>query len=75
MNQARNRTAGNRLLMHIASNLYTKMVAPGWLFPCIAGIKVTLAELAASQPGLCDEVLTREDKGDRQGIPHTHPIP
>ena len=64
MNQARNRTAGNTLLMRIASNLYTKMVAPGWPFSCNTGIKVTSAELAASlpdkpgQPGLFDEALT-----------------
>ena len=29
MNQARNRTAGNTLLMRIASNLYMKMAASG----------------------------------------------
>ena len=44
MNQARNRTAGNTLLMRIASNVYIKMVAPGWPFSCNTGIKVTSAE-------------------------------
>ena len=34
--------------MRIASNLYIKMVAPGWLFSCNTGIKVTSAR--ASQP-------------------------
>ena len=31
MNKVRNRTAGNTLLMRIASNLYIKMAAQGWL--------------------------------------------
>ena len=44
MNQARNRTAGNTLLMRIAYNLYIKRAAPGWPFSCNTGIKVTLAE-------------------------------
>ena len=48
MNQARNRTAGDTLLMSIASNLYTKMAALGWPFSCNTGIKVTSAELACS---------------------------
>ena len=48
MNQARNRTTGNTLLMRIASNLYIKMAAPGWLFSCNTGIKVTLAEQASA---------------------------
>ena len=43
MNQARNRTAGNTLLMCIASNLYIKMAALGRLFSCNTGIKVTSA--------------------------------
>ena len=30
MNQARNMTADNTLLMRIASKLYMKMTAPGW---------------------------------------------
>ena len=47
MNQARNRTAGNTLLMRIASNLYIKMAAPGWLFSCNTKIKVTSAEQAS----------------------------
>ena len=47
MNQARNRTAGNTLLMCIASNLYIKLAAPGWLFSCNTGIKVTSAEQAS----------------------------
>ena len=37
MNQARS--------MHTASNLYTKLAAPGWPFSCNTGIKVTSAEL------------------------------
>ena len=41
MNQARN--------MHTASNLYIKLVTPGWPFSCNTGIKVTSAEL--SNPG------------------------
>ena len=56
MNQARNRTAGNTLLMRIASNLYVKLPAPGWPFSCNTGIKVTLAR--ASQAGSCDQALT-----------------
>ena len=38
MNQARN--------MHTASNLYIKLVTPGWPFSCNTGIKVTSAELS-----------------------------
>ena len=57
MNQARNRTAGNTRLMRIASNLHTKMTAPGWPFSCNTGIKVTSAEVACP-PGSCDEALT-----------------
>ena len=56
MNQARNRTAGNKLFMRIASNHYVKMAAPGWPFSCNTGIKVTSAR--ASQPGSCDQALT-----------------
>ena len=56
MNQARNRTAGNTLLMRIASNLYVKMAAPGWPFSCNTEIKVSSAR--ASQPGSCDQALT-----------------
>ena len=47
MNQARDRTAGNPLLMRIASNLYIKMVAPVWPFSCNTGIKVTSAGIAS----------------------------
>ena len=47
MNQARNRTAGNTLLMLIASNLYIKMAAPGWHGSHNTGIKVIVAELAS----------------------------
>ena len=47
MNQERNRTAGNTLLMHIASNLYIKIAASGLPFSCNTGIKVTSAELAS----------------------------
>ena len=47
MNQARSRTAGNTLLMRVASKLYIKMAAPGWPFSCNTKIKVTLAELAS----------------------------
>ena len=47
MNQARDRTAGNTLLMRIASNLYIKMVAPVWPFSCNTGIKVTSAGIAS----------------------------
>ena len=47
MNQARNRTAGNALLMRVAFILYIKMAAPGWPFSCNTKIKVTLAELAS----------------------------
>ena len=44
----RNRTAGNTMLMHTASNLYDiKMATPGWPSSCNTGIKVTLAELAS----------------------------
>ena len=50
MNQARDRTAGNTLLMRIASNLYIKTAAPLWFFLCNAGIKITSAELASSTP-------------------------
>ena len=60
MNQARNMTAGNTLLMRIASNLYMKMAAPGSPFHCNTKIKVTLAELASptnGQPFLCDQAL------------------
>ena len=56
MNQARNRKAGNPLLMCIASNLYIKMAAPRWSFSCNTRIKVTSAR--ASQPGSCDQALT-----------------
>ena len=47
MNQARDRTAGNTLLMRIASNLYIKMTAPVWPFLCNTGIKVTSAGIAS----------------------------
>ena len=47
MNQARNRTAGNTLLMCAASNLYIKIAAPGWPGPCNTRIKVTSADLAS----------------------------
>ena len=47
MNQARNRTAGDTLLMHIASNLYIKIAAPDWPFSCNTRIKVILAKLAS----------------------------
>ena len=47
MNQARDRTAGNTLLMRIASNLYIKMVAPVWPFSCNTGIKVTSTGIAS----------------------------
>ena len=47
MNQARDRTAGNTLLMRIASNLYIKMAAPVWPFSCNTGIKVTSAGIAS----------------------------
>ena len=47
MNQARDRTAGNTLLMRIASNLYIKMVAPVWPFSCNTEIKVTSAGIAS----------------------------
>ena len=47
MNQARNRTAANTLLMHTASDLYIKMAAPGWSGSCNTGIKVTSPELAS----------------------------
>ena len=43
--QARNRIAGNTLLMRIASNLYIKIAAPGWPFSGNTRIKVTLAKL------------------------------
>ena len=45
MNQARNRTVGNTLLMHAASNLHIKIVAPGWTGSCNTGIRLTSAEL------------------------------
>ena len=48
MNQARNRTAGNTLLMRVASNLYIKMAAPGWHGSHNTGIKVIVVELASS---------------------------
>ena len=44
INQARNRTTGNTLIMLV---LYIKMAAPGWPFSCNTGIKVTSAELAS----------------------------
>ena len=47
MNQERNRTAGNTLLMRIASNLYIKMATPGWPLSCNTGKKVTSVELAS----------------------------
>ena len=37
MNMAGNRTAGNTLLMRIASKLYKKMAALGWPFSCNTG--------------------------------------
>ena len=46
MNQAKNRTASNTLLMHIASNLYMKMATTGWPLSCNTRIKVTSAVLA-----------------------------
>ena len=46
--EMRNRTAGNTMLMHTASNLYDiKMATLGWSGSCNTGIKVTLAELAS----------------------------
>ena len=56
MNQARKRTAGNTLLMRIASNLSIKIAAAGWPFSCNTRIKVTSAEQL--QPGSCDQALT-----------------
>ena len=56
INQARNRTAGNTLLMGIASNLYINLAVPGWPFSCSTGINVTSAR--ASQLGSCDQALT-----------------
>ena len=47
MNQARNRTAGNTLLMRIASNHYIKTAAPDWPFSCNIRKKVILAKLAS----------------------------
>ena len=47
MNQARNRTAANTLLINTASNLSIKMAAPGWSGSFNTGIKVTSAELAS----------------------------
>ena len=47
MNQARNRTVANTLLMRTASNLYIKMTALGWPSACNTGVKVTSAELAS----------------------------
>ena len=47
MNQARDRTAGNTLLMRIASNLHIKMVGPVWPFSCNTGIKVTSGGIAS----------------------------
>ena len=47
MNQERNKTADNTLLMHAASSLYIKMVAQGWPGSCNTGIKVNSAELAS----------------------------
>ena len=52
MNQARNRTAGNTMLMLIASNLYIQMAAPGWPISCNTGIKVTSVELASPAHGI-----------------------
>ena len=46
-NQARNRTAGNTLLMHTASNVYIKMAASGWPSSCNTEMKVTSAELSS----------------------------
>ena len=63
MNKARNRTAGNTLLMRIASNLYIKMAAPGWPVSCNTGIKVIVAELASPahviRPSVLQLVLPR----------------
>ena len=47
MNQTRNRTEGNTLLMRTASDLYIKMEALGWPGSCNTVIKVTSAELAS----------------------------
>ena len=48
INQVRNRTANDTLLMHIASNLYIKLVTLGSPGSCSTGIKVTpAAELAS----------------------------
>ena len=58
MNQARDRTAGNTLLMRIASNLYIKMVAPVWPFSCNTGIKVTSAGIASPAGVIRDQALT-----------------
>ena len=55
MNQARNRTAGNTLLMRIASNLYMKMAASGCpyyvifaIFPAIRKNKFPKIKITAN---------------------------
>ena len=62
MKQARNRTAGNTLLLRIASNLYIKMAAPGWPFSCNTGIKIHCRRACQNEkpglPVLCDQALT-----------------
>ena len=45
MNQARNRTAGNTLLMRVASSLCIKMAALGWPFSYNTGIKAISAHV------------------------------
>ena len=47
MNQTKNRTEGNTLLMRTASNLYIKMAALSWPGSYNTGIKVISAELAS----------------------------
>ena len=61
MKQAINRTAGNTLLLRIASNLYIKMAAPGWPFSCNTGIKIHCRRACQTEkpglPVLCDQAL------------------
>ena len=58
LKQARNRTAGNTLLLRIASNLYIKMAAPGLSFSRNTGIKIHCRRACLTEkPGLpvsCD---------------------
>ena len=62
MNQARNRSADDTLLLHAASSLYIKMVAQGWPGSCNTGIKVNSAELASltnwASPGHYNQAVT-----------------